>query len=339
MSERVLVTGGGGFLGGALVDALLERGPQVRSLARGHYPALTDKGVEALRGDLADPQAVLDAVADCTAVFHVAAKAGIWGRPEDFHSANVVGTQNVIAACRSHGIGRLIHTSTPSVVQHGGAIEGGDESLPYADPPLTPYGHTKALAEAAVLAANDANLSTVALRPRLIWGPRDTQVLPRMVARSRAGRLRQVGDVDPLIDTIYIDNAVDSHLLAFDRLGAGSDTDACAGKAYFITQGEPIGLYAMLNGMLQAVGEPPVTRKVPRWVATAAGATFEPIWRLLGRDDDPPMTRFLAIQLSTANWFDISAARRDLGFEPKVDTAEGLRRLAAWWRESGGEAD
>ncbi len=332
MSERVLVTGGGGFLGGAVVDALLARGLQVRSLARGDYPALRAKGVATIRGDLADPQAVLDAVADCAAVFHVAAKAGIWGRHEDFHSANVIGTRNVIAACRTHEVRKLIHTSTPSVVQHGGAIEGGDESLPYADPPLTPYGHTKALAEADILAANDTELSTVALRPRLIWGPGDTQVLPRMIERSRARRLRQVGPADPLIDTIYISNAVDAHLLAYEQL---SPEAACAGKAYFITQGEAMGLYAMLNGMLAAVGEPPVTRKVPRWVAKAAGATFEPIWRALGRDDDPPMTRFLAIQLSTANWFDISAARRDLGYAPQVDTAEGLRRLAAWWQDQG----
>ncbi len=326
MSERVLVTGGGGFLGGALVDRLLSEGRTVRSLARGHYPRLAEKGVQALRGDLADAQVVMDAVAGCQAVFHVAAKAGIWGPAEQFHSANVVGTNNVIAACRAHGVGKLIYTSTPSVVQHGGPIEGGDESLPYADPPLTDYGRTKAIAEAAVLAANDAELSTVALRPRLIWGPGDTQILPRMVQRSRAGRLRKVGPVDPLIDTIYVDNAVDAHLLAWQKLAPDA---ACAGKAYFITQGQPIGLYEMLDGMLATAGEPPVTRSVPVWFARTAGAIFEPIWRLLGREDDPPMTRFLAIQLSTANWFDISAARRDLGYEPLVTTADGLQKMSS----------
>ncbi len=325
----VLVTGGGGFLGGALVDALLARGLRVRSFARGAYPGLTAKGVDVLRGDLADADAVSEAAVGCSAVFHVAAKAGIWGRAADFHAANVVGTAHVIAACRSHGIGRLIYTSTPSVVQTSAAIEGGDESLAYADPPLTHYGHTKALAERAVLAANGAGLCTVALRPRLIWGPGDTQLLPRMVARSRAGRLRRVGPVDPLIDAVYIDNAVDAHLLAYDRLAPEA---TCAGRAYFVTQGEPIGMYQLLDAMLAAVGEPPVTRSVPRWLARAAGTVFEPVWRALGRDDDPPMTRFLAIQLSTANWFDIGAARRDLGFAAQVDTAEGLRRLARWWQ-------
>ena len=331
--SRVLVTGGGGFLGGALVDALLARGLQVRSFARGDYPALSAKGVEVVRGDLGDRDAVNAAAAGCAAVFHVAAKAGIWGRAEDFYAANVTGTENVIAACRAQGIERLVHTSTPSVVQRGSAIEGGDESLPYADPPLTHYGHTKALAEQAILAANGEGLSTVALRPRLIWGPGDTQVLPRMVQRSRAGRLRRVGSGDPRIDVVYIDNAVHAHLLAHDRLAPEA---ACAGKAYFITQGEPIGLYEMLDGMLTAVGEPPVTRSVPRWLASALGAVMEPIWTALGRDDDPPMTRFLALQLSTANWFDIGAARRDLGYAPKVSTAQGLELLARWWRSGGG---
>ena len=332
---KVLVTGGGGFLGGALVDTLLQRGLQVRSFARGDYPALTAKGVQVFRGDLADGAAIQAATAGCSAVFHVAAKAGIWGKAAEFHAANVLGTQNVIDACRTHGIARLIYTSTPSVVQRHAAIEGGDEGLPYADPPLTHYGHSKALAEQAVLAANDQHLSTVALRPRLIWGPGDTQLLPRMVQRSRAGRLRRIGKSDPQIDVIYIDNAVLAHLLAFDRLAPDA---ACAGQAYFITQGQPIGLYEMLNGMLNAVGEPPVSRNMPRWLASAAGALLEPTWRALGRDDDPPMTRFLALQLSTANWFDISAARRDLAYEAQVDTAEGLRRLAQWWRDGGGEA-
>jgi nucleoside-diphosphate-sugar epimerase len=236
----------------------------------------------------------------------------------------------VIAACRRRGAGRLVFTSSPSVVGAGHAIEGGDESLPY--PPHYPahYPRTKAAAERLVLAANGPGLATVALRPHLIWGPGDNHLIPRLLARAKAGQLRQVGDGSNRVDVTYIDNAAAAHVLAADRLAPGAPA---AGRAYFISQGEPVLLWLFVNRVLALAGLPPVRRRVPAGVASAAGAVLEAAYGLLGRHDEPRMTRFVAQQLSTSHWFDLTAARRDLGYEPAVSTGEGLRRLGEWLRE------
>ena len=328
---RALVTGGGGFLGGAVVRALLARGDEVVSLARGDYPALRELGVQTVRGDLAEPGAVLSAAQGCDVVLHVAAKAGIWGPAADYERSNVEGTRSVLLACRTLGITRLVHTSTPSVVHDGGDIAGGDESLPYATHFRSDYPRTKATAERLVLAAADDGLATVALRPHLVWGPGDTQLVPRILDRARRGRLRFVGSGAAVIDTTYVDDAAAAHLCAADRLAPGSP---CSGRAYFISSGDPRPVRVVVNAILAAGGLPPETRTVPLPVAETAGAVAETLWRLLRRQDDPPMTRFLARQLATAHWFDISAARRDLGYEPQIGLDEGFRRLAAALRES-----
>jgi nucleoside-diphosphate-sugar epimerase len=325
---KALVTGGGGFLGGAVVDALLARGDEVTSLARGDYPDLAAQGVRALRGDLADPVAAREAVQGQDVVVHVAAKAGLWGRDADFHRSNVEGTRVLLDACRAAGVGRFVFTSTPSVVHAGGDIDGGDESLPYADRYDSAYPRTKAAAERLVLAADSPGLATTALRPHLIWGPGDTQLVPRILARARAGTLRLVGDGSALIDTTYIEDAATAHLDAVDHLHPGAP---CAGRAYFVTSGDPRPVRELVDGILAAGGLPPVRGTVPRPVAVAAGAAVEAAWSVLGRITDlgePPMTRFLARQLATTHWFDISAARRDLGYRPRVDVDAGLDRLA-----------
>lgn len=327
---KALVTGGGGFLGKAVVRRLLACGWQVCSLNRSHYPALDELGVEQHQGDLADAQSVLAASQDCDVVFHVAAKAGIWGPYEEYHRCNVTGTENVLRACTEHGIGRLVYTSTPSVVHSGGDLEGVDESTPYAEHFETHYPRTKAKAEQMVLAANGDSLATVALRPHLIWGPEDNHLVPRIVARRRAGSLRLIGGPPKLVDSVFIDNAADAHLLACDRLQPGA---ACAGKAYFISQGEPVPVNELINRILDAAGLPPVEQTVPPGLAYAAGAVMETAYRLLRIPGEPRMTRFLALQLSTAHWFDLSAARRDLGYEPAVSLDEGLERLREWFRE------
>ncbi|WP_242108635.1 2-alkyl-3-oxoalkanoate reductase [Luteimonas aquatica] len=325
---RVLVTGGGGFLGQALCRGLVARGHEVTSFNRGHYPALEALGVRQLRGDLADRDAVVAAAAGIEAIFHNAAKAGAWGSYERYHQANVVGTQNVLAACRAQGVGRLIHTSTPSVTHRAThPVEGGTgDTVPYGDDLKAPYAHTKKLAEQAVLAANDAALATVALRPRLIWGPGDNQLLPRLVERARSGRLRLVGNGENRIDTTYIDNAAQAHFDAFAHLAPGA---ACAGRAYFISNGEPKTLRETLNSLLRAAGAPEIEETLPFGVAYAAGAVCEALWTLLPLRGDPPMTRFLAEQLSTAHWYDMAPATRDFGYVPQVSFAEGLERLAA----------
>jgi nucleoside-diphosphate-sugar epimerase len=323
---NALVTGGGGFLGGAVVRRLIARGDRVRSLSRDRHRALDALGVEQHQGDVADAVAVSAAVAGCDVVLHVAAKAGLWGRYLDYHRANVGGTENVVAACCKHDVRRLVYTSSPSVIFDGRDMEGVDESVPYPAHYDAPYPKTKAIAERLVLAANGPDLATVALRPHLIWGPGDNHLVPRILARGRAGRLRRIGHGDNKIDATYIDNAADAHLLAADRLAPGSPI---AGKTYFIANGEPTPMWDLVNRILAAAGVAPVTRSVPVWAAVNAGRLFEVVYWLLGRSDEPPMTRLLARELATSHWFDLTAARRDLGYAPGVTTAEGLERLAA----------
>ena len=328
---RILVTGGGGFLGQALCRGLVEQGHEVSSFNRGHYPELDALGVRQVRGDLADADAVMQAAHGAEAVFHNAAKAGAWGDYDSYHRANVVGTQNVLDACRAHGIGRLVYTSTPSVTHRAThPVEGGTaETVPYGDNFQAPYASTKTIAEKTVLAANGPDLAAVALRPRLIWGPGDNQLLPRMVERAKAGRLRFVGDGSNRIDTTYIDNAARAHFDAFAHLAPGA---ACAGKAYFISNGEPKPVREILNGLLAAAGAPPVTKTVPFRVAYAIGAVSETLWPLLRLRGEPPLTRFLAEQLSTTHWYDMAPATRDFGYVPRISIAEGLERLAEAWR-------
>lgn len=325
---KILVTGGGGFLGQALCRGLVERGHHVVSFNRGHYPALAALGVGQIQGDLADAHAVHHAAAGMDAIFHNAAKAGAWGSFKSYHLANVVGTQNVLDACRVHGIGRLVYTSTPSVTHRAThPVEGGTaDSVPYGEGFKAPYATTKLIAEKAVLAANGAELATVALRPRLIWGPGDQQILPRLVDRARTGRLRIVGDGSNRVDTTYIDNAAQAHFDAFDHLAPGA---ACAGKAYFISNGEPKPMAELLNALLDAAGAPRVDKRLSFKAAYRIGAVCETLWTLLPLKGEPPMTRFLAEQLSTSHWYDMAPARRDFGYVPRVSFNEGITRLKA----------
>lgn len=327
---KILVTGGGGFLGQALCRGLLQRGHEVTSFQRGHYPALDALGVRQLRGDLADADAVRAASRGFDAILHNAAKAGAWGSYASYHSANVTGTENVIAACRAHGIGRLVHTSTPSVTHRAThPVEGlGAHEVPYGENFQAPYAATKAIAEQAVLAANDANLATVALRPRLIWGPNDPQILPRLVQRARAGRLRIVGDGRNKVDTTYIDNAAQAHFDALEHLHVGA---ACAGKAYFISNGEPWEMRRLLNALLAATGTPPVKKSLSFANAYRIGQLCEWLWGKLPLKGEPPLTRFLAEQLATPHWYSMEPAHRDFGYVPQVSMAEGLERVREAW--------
>jgi nucleoside-diphosphate-sugar epimerase len=328
---KVLVTGGAGFLGQALCKALLAEGHAVTSFQRSHSPALEAMGVRQLRGDLADAEAVCAAFQGQDAIFHNAAKAGAWGSEESYFSANVSGTRNVLAAMRAHGIGRLVYTSTPSVTHRAThPVEGlGADEVPYGEDFQAPYAATKTIAEQEALAANDAQLAVVALRPRLIWGPGDAQILPRLVERSRAGRLRIVGSGDNLVDTTYIDNAAQAHLDAFEHLQPGA---ACAGKAYFISNGDPRPMREVLNALLAAAGAPPVAKTLSFKAAYRIGAVCERLWPLLRLRGEPPMTRFLAEQLSTTHWYSMEPARRDFGYVPQVSFDEGLTKLKAAWQ-------
>ena len=329
---KVLVTGGGGFLGQALCRGLRSRGIEVVSFNRGHYPELDAIGVAQRRGDLANRDAVVEAARGCDAVFHNAAKAGAWSRdPREFVDANVAGTQHVLDACRAHGIARLVYTSTPSVTHRATfPVAGlGADEVPYGEDLKSPYAQTKKIAEQRVLAANDASLAVVALRPRLIWGPGDNQLLPRIVERARAGRLKLVGDGSNLVDTTYIDNAADAHLAAFDALAPNA---ACAGKAYFVSNGDPRSMRETLHALLDAAGAPPPDGTIPFRVAYAIGAACEGLWSVLPLAGEPAMTRFLAEQLVTTHWYSMAPARRDFGWVPRVSFEDGLARLRAAWQ-------
>lgn len=320
---KVLVTGGSGFLGLAVCRRLAARGDTVHTLQRHRRPELDALGVIQHLADVRDAEAVREAAGGCEAVVHCAAKAGAYGPERDYREINVDGTRNVVDACARTGA-RLVHTSSPSVVHDGRDLDGVDESAPYAVRFRAPYPRSKAAAERLVLAAAD-RVPVVALRPHLIWGPGDPHFLPRLVAARR--RLWLPGLTDKIVDTVYVDNAADAHVLALDRLGPGSPL---RGRAYFVAQGEPWGFGVWVNALLAAAGEPPVRRRLPARPVWLAAALLEGGCRLagvVGRRLEPPLTRFLVEQASTAHWFDISAARRDLGYAPKVSTAQGLARL------------
>ncbi|MEM1007947.1 MAG: NAD-dependent epimerase/dehydratase family protein, partial [Myxococcota bacterium] len=325
MSQDILVTGGGGFLGQAILKALRNQYPQakLRSFARQYYPALDALDVQQILGDLRDPSCVEQAVQGTDLVFHTAAKVGVWGKPEDFVQINVHGTQHVLDACKKHDIPRLVYTSSPSVVFSGQDIEGADESLPYTTTQI-PYPATKALAEQAVLAANGPSLHTIALRPHIIWGPGDPHICRRIIQRTKQRRLRRIGEADPLVDTVYIDNAADAHLCAAEALHQNQHT---CGKAYFITNDQPIGIWTMVNHILHTAGLPPLRKTISPKAAYRIAAVLEAVYRIFRIQQEPPLTKFVVKELSTAHHFDITAAKNELGYKPKVSIQEGLQRL------------
>lgn len=346
-----LVTGGTGFLGSHLVDRLLAAGRPVTVVSRQRRPELVARGVRVVVGALHDPAVCADAVQDVSTVFHVAARVGVWGRHEDFFRDNVVATETLLDAARTAGVARFVHTSTPSVVYNGRDLAGADESLPLTTRCPSPYPLTKAIAERRVLDANAPGFATVALRPHLIWGVGDPHLVPRLLARARSGRLRIVGSGRNRVDMVHITNAVDAHLAAERALEAcharsdiapGTDSRIChslsdtrpggggaAGRAYFITNGEPVVLWEWINGLLAALGERPITRRISLPVATAVGAACELAWRALPLQGEPPLTRFVAAELAKDHWFNIEAARRELGYQPKVTMAAGTEELVA----------
>jgi len=324
--KKVLVTGGGGFLGSSIVRMLLGKGIAVRSLQRSDSPDLKKLGVEIIRGDISDRDTVINAAEGCDVIFHVAARAGVWGDYDDYYQCNVTGTKNIIAACKAHNIQKLIYTSSPSIVFAGEDEDNINESTPYADHFLTAYQETKALAEQMVLAANNKTLATVALRPHLIWGPGDPHLAPRIIERAKAGRLRLVGKQNNLVDSTYIDNAALAHILAAEALETKNN---CAGKAYFISNDEPITMKELINRILAAANLPAVTKTIPAKLAYTIGMMMEFVYKIFKLKEEPIMTRFIARQLSCAHWYDLTAAKNDLGYRTKVTIDEGMERLKA----------
>ncbi len=329
--SKILVTGGGGFLGRYIVEQLLARGDAVTVFARGAYPELEALGARVVRGDLRDAEAVKRACAGMDVVFHVAAKAGMWGPWEEFYGVNVIGTQNVIAACLANGVRKLINTSSPSVIFDGRPQEGVDESYPYPARYESPYPHTKAIAEQAVTAAHGPELLTVSLRPHLIIGPRDNHLLPGLLARAKTGLLPQVGDGTNKVDLTDVEDAARAHLLAADALQAGSPLDGPPGRGrvYFISQDEPVTLWPWIRALLRDLGLPEPRLRVSLGIARAAGALLETLHTLLRLPGEPRLTRFIASELAQSHYYDISAAKRDFGYAPQRSMAEVTEQLKA----------
>ncbi len=318
---RVLVTGASGYLGGAVASALAARGDEVRTLQR--RPSGVADAVDVL-GDVTDPVRVRTAVDGVDAVVHLAAKVSLAGAVEDFDRINVGGTRVLLAEARAAGVRRVVHVSSPSVA-HAGASLMGDLARP-ADPAQAHglYARTKAEGELLALAGDAPDFAVVVVRPHLVWGPGDPQLVARIVDRAKRRRLPLIGSGAALIDSTYIDNAVSALVAALDR------ADEVHGRAYVVTNGEPRPVAELLAGICIAGGAPVPSWTVPAPLARAAGSVVETVWRIRPGRDEPPMTRFLAEQLSTAHWFDQRRVREELQWMPGVSIDEGLVRLAAW---------
>lgn len=327
----VFVTGATGFIGGKLAERLLADGRRVRVLTRRPLPELEERGAEIVFGDLHDKDALHHGCHAADTVFHVAGRVGVWGPAQDFFRVNVEGTRNILAACREAKVPRLVYTSSPSVVYSGSDLRNTDESAPLCTAAPCAYPVSKALAEREVLAANDQELATIALRPHLVWGPGDKNVVPRVLALARAGKMKIIGTGRNRVDLTHITNVVDAHLLAEGAL-VQPDRPA-AGRAYFITNGEPVVLWDWINGLLRGLDLPELRQRVPLPIAYATGYMLESWWRLTRRAGEPPMTRFAAKEMATDHWFDITAARRDLAYHPLMTMAEGTDELIAHYRK------
>ena len=319
---KVLVTGASGLLGGAVARAVRDAGHAVTTFQR--RPSGVP-GVDDVLGSVTDAAAVARAVEGCDAVVHLAAKVSLTGDAADFERVNVGGSATLVGAMRAAGVPRLVFVSSPSVAHAGSSIVG-DDALP-ADPAHArgDYARTKALAERAALAEDSADLRVVAVRPHLVWGPGDTQLVERIVTRAAAGRLPLLDHGTALVDSTYVDNAASGIAAALERV------DVVHGNAYVLTNGEPRTLADLMTGICRAGGAVPPRASLPSGVARLAGSLVEAVWRVRPGEDEPPMTRFLAEQLSTAHWFDQRRTQRDLEWTPTVSVDEGLARLGAWY--------
>ena len=322
---KALVTGANGFLGSYLVRHLLDRGYEVTAMTRRRDEALSSLNVKTASGDVRNFDNVLAACTGQDVVFHTAAISGIWGPWKRYYTTNTIGTRNVVDACVQTSVRKLVYTSSPSVTFNGDHQTNVDETAPYPKQWLCHYPHSKALAEQHVLQANDQHdLLTCALRPHLIWGPGDRHLIPRLIDRARNKQLRRVGDGANLVDTIYVENAAEAHRQAAEALENNSPV---CGRAYFISQDDPVNCWEWINDILHMAGIPRVRQSITfRW-AYRLGYVLENWHELINSDKEPRMTRFLAAQLAKNHYFDVSRAKRDFGFSPRVSQSQGMLRL------------
>lgn len=331
---RALVTGGGGFLGRYIVEQLLARGDEVTVFARGNYPELVALGARLIRGDIRDRAAITAACRGIETVFHTAALEGMWGHWMDFYTVNVGGTENVLAACEANEVVKLIYTSSPSVIFDNQPHEAVNEYRPYPLHYESPYAQTKAMAEQLVHKAGKRNgLLTVSLRPHLIWGPRDTHLLPALIARAQAGQLVQVGEGTNRVDLTFVEDAARAHLLAADALKPKS---SLIGSIYFISQDEPVLLWPWISDLLRDLGLPPIRRHISLQMARTAGAFWETVYRVLRLKGEPRITRFLASELALSHYYDISRAKSAFDYAPQFTMAQAREKTLAWLAQQNG---
>jgi nucleoside-diphosphate-sugar epimerase len=321
---NVLVTGGGGFIGMALIKRLNAEGHKVTSYSRREYPLHWALGINSIQADIRDLDALQEACRGRDVVYHLAANVGIWGKYEEYYSTNVSGTSNVIRACRDQGVKGIVYASASSVVFDGSDMEGIDETYPYPAKYGSHYSETKAQAEKLIIGANSDELKTISLRPHLVWGPYDAHLIPGILKRAASGRLRRIGDKEHFIDTTYIDNMVDSLLLAAKAI---ENKPAATGRNYFITNGEPARVWDFVNSIIQIAGHEPVQKKIPERVALFAAGFSESTHKLFKIHSEPFITRHAIREICTNHWFDITNAKEMLGYEPRVSYAEGFKHL------------
>jgi len=318
-----LVIGGTGFLGREIACQLLERGQKVRTFCRreGDLP----KGVEIVLGDLADPASLHKACREVETVYHTAAIPSISLHWKPFYETNVLGTQNVLNACKATGVRKLIYTSSASVAFDCKPQYNVDETAPYPDRWLAHYPHSKAIAEKMILDAASDSLLTCSIRPHLIIGKRDRHLMPRLLQRAKSGRLFRVGDGSNLIDIIFIENAALGHIQAAEAL-TGKECPV-NGNAYFLSQGEPVNCWEWIDELLVIKGLPKVKRSISFSAAWTLGWTLEGIYKCCRLQGEPVMTRFLAAQLAVTHYLNIAKAQRDFGYVPVVSMEEGMKQL------------
>ena len=324
---KILVTGGAGFLGRHIVDKLLEAGyTDITVLSRGKYPDLSECGIKVISADLANKDSLINACEGISTIFHVASKTGIAGKFKDYYQVNVVGTRNLLQAAGLRGVKNFIYTSTPSVVFGKDEIINGTESLPYPDKYLTYYAATKAEAELLVLSYNGrAGLHTCSLRPHLIFGPGDTNLIPRIIKKANTKKLRVIGDGTNLVSVSYVENVADAHICALRKLSE-LDKNVC-GKVFFINEDQPVNCWEFINQLILSCNGPIVKKQFASKYAYILGACLEKIGVVFAPNWEPPMTRFLALQLSTNHYFDNSRAKSALEWKPAITLDQALIKV------------
>jgi nucleoside-diphosphate-sugar epimerase len=329
---KIIITGGRGFVGKAICEKFRNSTHQIHTIGRSSNFVKSDFPSNCVHHflDLAKDPLPKSIFEKTDLVFHVAAKAGVWGKYNDFYSSNVIATQNLISCCKTYHIPKLIYTSTPSVVFSGQPIRNGNESLEYGNTGLSLYAETKKIAEKEILLTHHStNIQTIALRPHLIWGENDPHLLPRVVKLHKKGKLRQVGNGKNMVDLTHVENVAHAHICAMEAM---VKNPSLGGKAYFIGQSEPVELWKWLNQIFIKLNLPEISKKISFQNAFLLGGMMEKFWKFLYLKGEPPMTRFVASQLAHDHWFSNDMANQDLGYEPITSMNESLDNCIDWLR-------